>query len=283
MFYRVAEGGALTTINTNFGALRAQRSASKTTEQMKTSITRLSGLRLNSSAEAAAEPRCVQQNKKTNTKRRKHLNASNAISLIQTADSGLSSINNIIHRMNELTLQMSNGVYVDSDYDNAAFEFEALRKEVFRIVYNTKYNGVQLLDGTFDAEIMADSNIGEELNLIIDGLRLESTITGRVDPMGKILYMKLVNISRGTGAGATTSSAPAYGQTLEFQHPVGTATTSNASRYIGGGFQNGDFENVTITTSGTVDSFSGWEAHRQQVMLGPNPDILQSTLTTDGK
>ena len=155
-----------------------------------------------------------------------------------------------------------------------------LGKEVFRIVYNTKYNGVQLLDGTFDAEIMAGSNIGEELNLIIDGLRLESTITGRVDPIGGSLY-ELVNISRGTGSSNfdTPISAQAYGQTLEFQHPVGTATTSTASRYIGGGFQNGDFENVTITTSGTVDSFSGWEAHRQQVMLGPNPDILQSTTT----
>lgn len=272
----------MTTINTNFGALRAQHSASKTTEEMKTSITRLStGLRLNSSADDAAGLAVSNKIKKQiQSVEKAYLNASNAISLIQTADSGLSSINNIIHRMNELTLQMSNGVYVDSDYDNAAFEFEALRKEVFRIVYNTKYNGVQLLDGTFDAEIMAGSNIGEELNLIIDGLRLESTITGRVDPIGGSLY-ELVNISRGTGTSNfdTPISAQAYGQTLEFQHPVGTATTSTASRYIGGGFQNGDFENVTITTSGTVDSFSGWEAHRQQVMLGPNPDILQSTTT----
>ena len=264
----------MTTINTNFGALRAQHSASKTTEEMKTSITRLStGLRLNSSADDAAGLAVSNKIKKQiQSVEKAYLNASNAISLIQTADSGLSSINNIIHRMNELTLQMSNGVYVDSDYDNAAFEFEALRKEVFRIVYNTKYNGVQLLDGTFDAEIMAGSNIGEELNLIIDGLRLESTITGRVDPIGGSLY-ELVNISRGTGTSNfdTPISAQAYGQTLEFQHPVGTATTSTASRYIGGGFQNGDFENVTITTSGTVDSFSGWEAHRQQVMLGRTP------------
>ena len=69
------------------------------------------------------------------------------------------------------------------------------------------------------------------------------------------------------------------GQTEEFQHPVGTATTFTASRYIGGGFQNGDFENVTISTNGTVDSFSGWEAHRQQVMLGPESRYSQSTTT----
>ena len=57
---------------------------------------------------------------------------------------------------------MSNGVYVESDYDNAAFEFEELRKEVFRIVYNTKYNGIQLLDGTFEADILWPEQISEK-------------------------------------------------------------------------------------------------------------------------
>ena len=272
----------MTTINTNFGALRAQYSASKTTEEMKTSITRLStGLRLNSSADDAAGLAVSNKIKKQiHSVEKAYLNASNAISLVQTADSGLSAVNDIIHRMNELTLQMSNGVYAASDYDNAAYEFEALRKEVFRIVYNTKYNGVQLLDGTYDADILAGANLGEELNLAIDGLRLESTVTGRVDPVGGSVY-EIVDIGRAAGTSMfdTPLTATATGQTIEFQHPLGTAVPSIASRYIGGGFQNGDFDNVTVTTSGTVDSFAGWEVHRRQVMLGPNADIFQSATT----
>ena len=272
----------MTTINTNFGALRAQYSASKTTEEMKTSITRLStGLRLNSSADDAAGLAVSNKIKKQiHSVEKAYLNASNAISLVQTADSGLSAVNDIIHRMNELTLQMSNGVYAASDYDNAAFEFEALRKEVFRIVYNTKYNGVQLLDGTYDADILAGANLGEELNLAIDGLRLESTVTGRVDPVGGSVY-EIVDIDRASGTSMfdTPLTATAVGQTNEFQHPLGTAVPSIASRYIGGGFQNGDFDNVTVTTSGNVDTFAGWEVHRRQVMLGPNADIFQSVTT----
>ena len=77
----------------------------------------------------------------------------------------------------------------------------------------------------------------------------------------------------------TPLTATATGQTVEFQHPLGTAVPSIASRYIGGGFQNGDFNNVTVTTSGNVDTFAGWEVHRRQVMLGPNADIFQSTTT----
>lgn len=269
----------LTTINTNFGALRAQQSASKTAEEMKTSITRLStGLRVNSSSDDAAGLAVSNKlRKQIGSLEKAYLNASNAISLVQTADSGLSAVNDIIHRMNELSLQMANGVYVESDYENAAFEFEELRNEVFRIVYNTKYNGIQVIDGTYEADILSGTALGEELNLVIEGLRLEKSITGRVNPKGGSIY-EIADIERaeGTSSFDTPLTSIGVGQTEEFQHPTGTATTAIASRYIGGGFQNGDFENVTISTNGTVDSFSGWEAHRRQVMLGPNPDILQS-------
>ena len=113
-----------------FGALRAQRSASKTAEEMKTTITRLStGLRVNSSSDDAAGLAVSNKlRKQIGSLEKAYLNASNAISLVQTADSGLSAVNDIIHRMNELSLQMANGVYVESDYENAAFEFEDLKK-----------------------------------------------------------------------------------------------------------------------------------------------------------
>ena len=65
----------------------------------------------------------------------------------------------------------------------------------------------------------------------------------------------------------TPLTATAWGRQMNSSILLGTATPSIASRYIGGGFQNGDFDNVTVTTSGNVDTFAGWEAHRRQVML----------------
>ena len=178
--------------------------------------------------------------------------------------------------MNELSLQMANGVYVESDYENSHLSL----KNSKRSLQNNIQHEIQwrtVIDGTYEADILSGTALGEKLNLKIEGLRLEKSITGRVNPKGGSIY-EIADIERaeGTSYFDTPLTSIGVGQTIEFQHPTGTATTTIASRYIGGGFENGDFENVTISTNGTVDSFSGWEAHRRQVMLRPNPDILQS-------
>lgn len=80
-------------------------------------------------------------------------NASNGISLIQTAEGSLEEIHAILNRMRELSVQSSNGTYTD-DVDRKALdkEIQALKNEIDRIASYCNYNGINLLDGSMGGE-----------------------------------------------------------------------------------------------------------------------------------
>lgn len=272
----------MTVINTNRAGIAAQLYARKSAEQTHQSIERLTtGTKLVSSADDAAGM-AVANKIRANIKSTEmaYRNAANGISLTQVADTGLSEIKDMVIRMKELSLQMSNGLYTDSDYDNATYEFEELRAEVFRIVEETRFNGIQLLDGTYQSRMLTGASDDEVLEVLIEGLKLEKTITGRITATGdSITNIRDQQTAAGVSQFNTPQTSQATGSSAQVFIPSENASVSTASRYIGGGFQNGDFDNVTISTSGNVDSFAGWEAHRRQVMLGPNADFLNAVTT----
>jgi flagellin len=141
----------MTAINTNVGALAARTSAKLADGRMQTHMRRLStGLRVNSAADDAAglavANKLKSQLKGINMGIR---NSGDAIALLETADAGLTTAVNIVQRMRELAVQMSNAVYTDTDRANANVEFVALEAQLEIIEANTSFNGDALLDGTF--------------------------------------------------------------------------------------------------------------------------------------
>lgn len=79
-------------------------------------------------------------------------NASNGISLIQTAEGGLNETHAILQRMRELAVQSANGTYKDEvDRENLNKEVDALKEEIDRIATSTHYNGINLLDGSLSS------------------------------------------------------------------------------------------------------------------------------------
>ena len=60
-------------------------------------------------------------------------NSQDGISLVQTAESGMGEISNMILRMRELAVQMENGIYTSKDRDNAQLEVNALLQEIDKI------------------------------------------------------------------------------------------------------------------------------------------------------
>jgi flagellin len=90
---------------------------------------------------------------------------------VQTAESGMGEISNMILRMRELAVQMENGIYTSKDRDNAQLEINALLQEVDKIASNTKFNGVDLLDGAYDQTIRAGNTNAETIRVSIDGLK----------------------------------------------------------------------------------------------------------------
>lgn len=136
-------------INTNLLSLRAQTNIGRAQNQLSSAMERLSsGLRVNSSKDDAAGQaignRFLAQTTGLNQAAR---NANDGISLAQTAQGVLDSINNKLQRIRELTVQGLNGTLSLRDSDAIQAEINQNLQEIDRLVATSKYNGVPLLSG----------------------------------------------------------------------------------------------------------------------------------------
>jgi flagellin len=167
----------MTVINTNVGALMARTYAAKSAQKTETSMERLSsGLRINGAADDAAGMAVANKMQSQLIGIKMAIrNSQDGISLVQTAESGMGEISNMILRMRELAVQMENGIYTSKDRDNAQLEINALLQEVDKIASNTKFNGVDLLDGAYDQTIRAGNTNAETIRVSIDGLKTSDT------------------------------------------------------------------------------------------------------------
>lgn len=79
-------------------------------------------------------------------------NIENAISFIQTSEGYLQETQDIMHRVRELAVQSSNGVYSDEDRMQIQVEVSQLIDEVNRIASHAEFNGMKILMGDFARE-----------------------------------------------------------------------------------------------------------------------------------
>ena len=85
------------------------------------------------------------------------LNGSQAIILSQTAESGLSEINDLLSMIRALAVQGSGSTLTDADRTTLQVEVDAYLTEIDTITTTTKFNDIKLLDGTTAS---ASFNIG---------------------------------------------------------------------------------------------------------------------------
>lgn len=138
-------------INSNIPSLNSQRMLSRANEGLERSLQRLSsGLRVNSARDDAAglaiSERMTSQIRGYGQAQR---NANDAISLLQTAEGGLSEVANILQRGRELALQAANATYGSRERQSLQSEIDQLIAEVDRIGKNTEFNGVKILGGGY--------------------------------------------------------------------------------------------------------------------------------------
>lgn len=77
-------------------------------------------------------------------------NTTTGMSVLETAEAGMGEIESMIHRMNELAIKGANGTLSSSDRQNIQDEVDQLMKEIDRIADTTEFNGMKLLDGSFN-------------------------------------------------------------------------------------------------------------------------------------
>lgn len=162
----------MSVINTNVMALKGKQHNVKSASLIATSIERLSsGLRVNSAKDDAAgagiSNRMQSQIVGLNQASR---NANDAISLSQTAQSILDSVNAKLQRIRELSIQALNDTLSKQDKDVVQSEINWNLKEIDRLASTAQFNGIPLMDGSagrLDFQIGAMS--GQRLGLDFSG------------------------------------------------------------------------------------------------------------------
>ena len=167
-------------INTNTASITAQRMLSHTKNDLSSNLRKLSsGQRITRAADDAAglaiSEKLKSQIRSIGQAKR---NADDGISLIQTAEGGLSEISNIIIRLRELAVQTASDTIGDTERGFSNIEFQQLKEEVQRIAESSEFNGRQLLDGSGGlAEIQIGYNNDPfKDRLTYDGSQIGSTL-----------------------------------------------------------------------------------------------------------
>jgi flagellin len=202
-----------TVINTNLTTLTAQRSLAKSAFDMSSALQRLSsGVRINSARDDASglaiSDRMTVQIRGYNQGIR---NASDGVSLVQTAEGGLDALTNSLQRMRELAVQSMSDTNTQADRIALDQEVQQLKAEVMRIAENTTFNGQNILNGSLSS---LNLQIGAESSqtLAISGVdarasQLSGSTVLTVSPTSNIidtftgqLYTTLTDISINGGS-----------------------------------------------------------------------------------
>lgn len=182
-------------INTNIASINSQRKLQENSSTLSTSMERLSsGLRVNSAKDDAAG--LAISNRMTSQIRGMTVavrNASDGISLSQTAESAMGELTNTLQRMRDLGVQSANdGSVTGADRNKMQEEFKQLNSELTRIISSSEFNGKKIINGSLAAGlgIQVGANTASDNRILISIANLASTI------------ISVTNASIGSGATA---------------------------------------------------------------------------------
>jgi len=136
-------------IATNVQSLAAQRHLSDNSAAQKASLEKLSsGSRIVRAADDAAGL-AISENMRAQVRsiRQDVRNASDGISLVQTAEGAMNEVGNILVRFRELSVQAASDTIGDTERGFINKEVQQLKSEVDRISSSTEFNGRKLLIG----------------------------------------------------------------------------------------------------------------------------------------
>ncbi len=154
-------------INHNISALKINNILSKNNTSLEKSLQRLSsGYRINCAADDAAGL-AISEKMKTQIAglNQASRNASDGISVIQTAEGALIEVEQMLQRMRQLAVEAANGSYTDEDRATLQAEVTQLKSEINRISTTTEFNTKTLLDGTVDRRSYSDNNAVKLISL----------------------------------------------------------------------------------------------------------------------
>jgi len=141
-------------INHNMSAINANRVLGNSQADIQKDLEKLaSGQRINKAGDDASGL-AVSEKMRSQIRglNQAGQNIQNGISFIQTTEGYLGETTDIIHRVRELAVQASNGIYTQSDRQMIQVEVSQLVDEVNRVASHAQFNGMNMLTGAFAKE-----------------------------------------------------------------------------------------------------------------------------------
>jgi len=153
-------------INNNVSAFNVWKNYTSNTEGLRSSMSKLSsGVKIQN---AGDDPSGLAMSERLRTQSRNSSaavgNVENKVNYLQTADSWLQKIQDMMGRMGELAVMANDGTKAQSDRDVLQKEFSQMQEEVQRITSGAtaagKFNGLYLFRGGDGVAVMSGDTVG---------------------------------------------------------------------------------------------------------------------------
>jgi flagellin len=134
-------------IQNNVEAFNAQRQLVANSDKLSKAMEKLSsGYRINRAGDDAAGLAISEKLRgQIGGLKQASRNASDAVSLVQTAEGALNEVHSMLQRVRELAVQYKNGTLSTDDQTAIQSEVNQLKAEIERIGTDTSFNGIDLL------------------------------------------------------------------------------------------------------------------------------------------
>jgi flagellin len=171
-------------------------------------------------------------------------NANDGVSLTQTASGAMTEITNDLQTMRDLAVESLNATNSSNDRADLNAQYSQLAADVNNVAANTQFNGVNLLNGTFQG---ADFQIGANAGQIISVASIASTSTNAIG--------NYYTTAATTGAYADTTADA--GNTASFDITVGTNASVTTGPVTLTGNQTTDLANIASAINESLGSSDG--------------------------
>ena len=237
-----------TVINTNLASLFAQNSLTNAQNNLATSVQRLSsGLRINSAKDDAAGL-AISQNMQSQIlgTNQSINNLSDATNLLQTADSSLSTIQDMLLKLKQLSVQGYDGSLNATQKADIVTQMQDLNTEINATAQRTQFNGINLLtSGSSIDSVNSDLKTGSVLAPTMIAL---DTTSG----LGAATLTNLGDIANAGTNGLNTTIAVQLDPAQQKSIPGAYTLTANGANLTMTGVFNGQAQSQTVTIADAV-------------------------------
>jgi flagellin len=232
-------------INHNLSAMNANRQLGINNGNQGKSIEKLSsGLKINRAGDDAAGL-AISEKMRSQIRglNQGSTNASDGISLIQTAEGTLSETQAMVQRLKTLSNQAANGTLQNSDRAKIQLEVKQLVTEISRLSTDTTFNGKKILDGSITSvSFQVGATAGQKISVSLSNCSATA------------LSLATIDLSTDVGTGISTAMG-------KIDAAVGLISSKRATL---GAVQN-RLEHTITATDNTSENLSSAESRIRDV------------------